>query len=79
MDAVTDPSVKMISVMKSARIGYTRCLDNIVCYFIHHDPAPLLIVQPREGNGSILSVPAGFGNFAYRRVGVRPRGRTVGA
>jgi phage terminase large subunit GpA-like protein len=55
MDAVTDPTVKLITVMKSARIGYTRCLDNIVCYFIHHDPAPVLVVQPREGDAADYS------------------------
>jgi phage terminase large subunit GpA-like protein len=55
MDAVTDPSVKLISVMKSARIGYTRCLDNIIGYFLHHDPAPILVVQPREGDADDYS------------------------
>jgi Phage terminase large subunit (GpA)/impB/mucB/samB family/IMS family HHH motif len=47
MDAVSDPGVTQITVMKSARIGYTKCLDNIVGYFIHQDPSPMLIVQPR--------------------------------
>jgi len=47
MDAVTDPSVRQISVMKSARVGYTKILDHIVGYFIHQDPSPLLLVQPR--------------------------------
>lgn len=47
MDAVTDPGVTQITVMKSARIGYTKCLDNIIGYFIHQDPSPMLIVQPR--------------------------------
>jgi phage terminase large subunit GpA-like protein len=55
MDAVTDPAVKIISVMKSARIGYTRCLDNIIAYFLHHDPAPILVVQPREGDADDYS------------------------
>jgi phage terminase large subunit GpA-like protein len=47
MDAVSDPGVTQITVMKSARIGYTKCLDNIIGYFIHQDPSPILIVQPR--------------------------------
>ncbi|WP_246233278.1 phage terminase large subunit family protein [Aurantimonas aggregata] len=47
MDAVTDPSVRQISVMKSARVGYTKILDHIVGYFIHQDPSPVLVVQPR--------------------------------
>ena len=47
MDAVTDPSVGMITVMKSARVGYTKVLDHIVGYFVHQDPSPILVVQPR--------------------------------
>lgn len=47
MDAVSDPSVSKITVMKSARVGYTKILDHVVGYFIHQDPAPILIVQPR--------------------------------
>jgi terminase, large subunit len=47
LDAVTDPAVRQVTVMKSARVGYTECLDHIVGYFIHQDPAPVLVVQPR--------------------------------
>ena len=47
MDAVTDPSVTEITVMKSARVGYTRILDHTIGYFIHQDPSPVLVVQPR--------------------------------
>ncbi len=47
MDAVTDPTVRQITVMKSARVGYTKILDHIVGYFVHQDPAPVLVVQPR--------------------------------
>lgn len=50
MDAVTDPSVRMITVMKSARVGYTKLLDHMVGYFIHQDPAPMLVVQPKESD-----------------------------
>lgn len=47
MDAVTDAAVKQVTVIKSARVGYTKILDHVVGYFIHQDPSPLLIVQPR--------------------------------
>ena len=47
MDAVTSADVERVTVMKSARIGYTKILDHICGYFIHQDPAPVLIVQPR--------------------------------
>lgn len=48
MDAVTDPTIQTVTVMKSARVGYTKMLDHVVGYFIHQDPAPVLVVQPRD-------------------------------
>lgn len=48
MDAVTDPAVGKVTVMKSARVGYTKLLDHMVGYYIHQDPSPILIVQPKE-------------------------------
>ncbi|WGM00927.1 phage terminase large subunit family protein [Arsenophonus nasoniae] len=47
MDAVTDPDVTQISVMKSARVGYTKILDHVVAYYLSYDPSPILVVQPR--------------------------------
>ncbi|HAX3239683.1 TPA: phage terminase large subunit family protein, partial [Escherichia coli] len=47
MDAITDPSVTYVSVMKSARVGYTKILDHAVGYYLAHDPSPILVVQPR--------------------------------
>lgn len=47
LDAVCDPSIAKVTVIKSARVGYTKCLDHIVGYFIHQDPSPILAVQPR--------------------------------
>ena len=41
------PAVRQVTVMKSARVGYTRCLDHAVGYFIHQDPSPVLFVMPR--------------------------------
>lgn len=47
MDAVTSPEVRQVTVIKSARVGYTKILDHVVGYFIHQDPSPVLVVQPR--------------------------------
>jgi terminase, large subunit len=47
LDAITDPNVRQVTVQKSARVGYTRCLDHAVGYFIHQDPSPVLFVMPR--------------------------------
>lgn len=46
MDAMTDPAIERIVVMKSARVGYTKCLNNLVAYHIHQDPTSIMVVQP---------------------------------
>lgn len=46
MDAVSDPAILEIWVMKSAQVGYTEALNNVVGYHIDQDPAPMLMVQP---------------------------------
>jgi phage terminase large subunit GpA-like protein len=46
MDAVTDPKVEQISVMKSARVGYTKIMNAAVGFFMHQDPSGMLVVQP---------------------------------
>jgi phage terminase large subunit GpA-like protein len=47
MDAITDPTLDRIIVKKSARVGFTRVLDHAIGYYIHQDPAPILVVRPR--------------------------------
>lgn len=55
MDAVNDPSVREVVLMKSAQIGYTEMLGNVVGYFIDQDPAPMLLVQPTLEMGEAWS------------------------
>src|SRR5260364_222083 len=40
MDAVTDPRVTHITVMKSARVGYTKILDHVIGYLSTKTPHP---------------------------------------
>lgn len=46
LDAITDPGVERVSVMKSARVGFTKCINAAIAFFISHDPCPILLVQP---------------------------------
>lgn len=46
MDTVKDPSIDEIVLMTSSQVGKTEMINNVVGYFMHHDPAPMLIVQP---------------------------------
>lgn len=50
MNAMTDLAVEMVAVKKSARVGYTKMLNNLIGYHIHQDPASILVVQPTEGD-----------------------------
>ena len=46
MDAVNDPLTHTVVIMTSAQIGKTEAINNVVGFFIHHEPSPLLNVQP---------------------------------
>ena len=50
MDSMTDPTVEEIVFMKSARVGFTKCLNNLVGYHIHQDPCSIMLVQPTESD-----------------------------
>lgn len=46
MDAVNEPGVSEVVFMTSSQIGKTEILNNIIGYFTHQDPSPLLMIQP---------------------------------
>lgn len=46
MNAVHEPGVTKIAVMKCHQVGGSEALHNVVGYFIQHDPCPMLFVHP---------------------------------
>jgi phage terminase large subunit GpA-like protein len=48
LDAITDPTVSQVSVMKSARVGYTSCLTAAMGFHMVHDPCGILVVRPDQ-------------------------------
>lgn len=46
MDAVNEPGVSEVVYMTSSQIGKTEIINNIIGYFAHQDPSPLLLIQP---------------------------------
>jgi terminase, large subunit len=46
MRSITDPRVTHVSVMKSARVGYTLMVSAAVGYYVQHAPCSILFVQP---------------------------------
>lgn len=53
MDAITDPNIEQVWLMKSARIGFTMCINHTIGYYIHQDPTTIMVVQPtiEDANG----------------------------
>lgn len=46
MDAITDPAVTRVSMIKSARVGFTKLVNAAIGYYIDSDPCPIMVVQP---------------------------------
>lgn len=46
MDACCHPEIERVTIMKSARVGYTKVIGNLIGYHIHQDPCSILVVQP---------------------------------
>ena len=55
LDAITDPAVERVSMIKSARIGWTQMMNAAIAYFMTQDPCPILAVQPTLDLAEIYS------------------------
>jgi phage terminase large subunit GpA-like protein len=51
MDAILDPNVHEVVVMKSTQVGYSDgVINSTVGYFMDHDPKPIMLIQPTVEN-----------------------------
>lgn len=50
MDAFCDPEIPLVSVLKAARVGYTRCATLAIGYHLHQDPTLCALAQPVMGD-----------------------------
>lgn len=56
MDAVVDPLVEEITIMKPARVGVTEgIILNAVGYFMHQDPSPVMVALPVNDDAETFS------------------------
>lgn len=46
MDACSDPSIKEVIVMCGSQSGKSEAILNTIGYHMHHDPCPILLMQP---------------------------------
>lgn len=48
MMAVTEPGVRTITLMCCTQLTKTALIENVFGYFAHLDPAPMLLIQPKD-------------------------------
>ena len=48
LDAMSDPEISQVTVLKSARVGYTALVGFALGYFLEHESASVLLAQPVE-------------------------------
>ena len=48
--AIGDPKIERVSVLKSARIGYTALLTGALAHFVVREPSPILVLMPTEAD-----------------------------
>jgi len=46
LDAMCDPRIPLVTVLKAARVGYTRCATLALAYHLHQDPTLCAVAQP---------------------------------
>src|SRR5881397_287268 len=49
-DAITDPTIERVTVVKPVRVGFTTLLTGAVASFVTNDPAPILALLPTESD-----------------------------
>lgn len=49
IEAATDPTIDRVSVLKSARIGYSTILIGLLAHYVVNDPSLILLYLPDEG------------------------------
>lgn len=55
MDAFCDPKIEMVVGMLPAQTGKSTIIENVMGYFAHQDPKPMLLVQPTQGFAETFS------------------------
>ncbi len=55
MEAVTNPLTRTVSVMCCTQLLKTELILNTIGYFIHQDPAPIIVMQPTVGLAEAFS------------------------
>ena len=46
MDAVSDPTCETVVLKTSSQVGKTEIINNVLGYYMHQDPAAIMVIQP---------------------------------
>ncbi|MGE8103550.1 phage terminase large subunit family protein [Allorhizobium sp. NPDC080224] len=49
-DAIGDPSIERVTIVKPVRVGFTTLLTGAIAGFVANDPSPILAVLPTEAD-----------------------------
>jgi phage terminase large subunit GpA-like protein len=49
-DAISDPAIERVTLVKAARLGFTTLLTGTIGAFIANEPAPILVLLPAESD-----------------------------
>lgn len=55
-DALEDPGIERVTILKGARIGYTAWLSAALAHFVANSPAPIIALQPTADDARDFSV-----------------------
>lgn len=55
MDAIGDPHIRKVVIMSAAQIGKTAMLMNMLGFYMHYYPAPVMVMQPTVQMGETFS------------------------
>ena len=47
-DAIGDPTLERVTLVKPVRVGFTTLLTSAVASFVANDPAPIILLQPTD-------------------------------
>jgi Phage terminase large subunit gpA, ATPase domain len=49
-DAIGDPAIERVTLVKPVRVGFTTLLTGAIAAFMANDPCPVLVLQPTESD-----------------------------
>lgn len=55
-EAIEDPAIERVTILKGARIGYTQWLSATLAHFVANAPAPIIALQPTADDARDYSV-----------------------